>query len=378
MAIKHKLQSTRADDGDAGDVNPSNWNDEHTADGLVGALLAVGLRGNALPYLDENQVGQLADLTAFARTLLALADAAGILAALGGAPLASPALSGTPTAPTPMLGTATPQIATMAALQAMRDDLINAAPGTLDTLRELATALGNDPNFATTISTALGNRLRVDAAQGLSPTQIAQGVANLALAAVAVSGAYADLTGKPALGTAAALDVGTAANKVVQLDGSARLPALNGSLLTALAWSAITGKPTFGTASGLDVGTTASHVVQLDGSAKLPAVDGSQLTGIELIKASICFGYSGGVLTTKKATNATVVRTSAGVYVVSWTSPPPDANYITVASSQDVGSGVASFAALEAKSAASLTIATFNPSNLALADSADINVIAMW
>lgn len=39
-------------------------------------------------------------------------------------------------------------------------------------------------------------------------------------------------------------------------------------------------KPSLGTAAALDVGTTAHHVVQLDGSAKLPAVDGSQLTGI--------------------------------------------------------------------------------------------------
>lgn len=37
--------------------------------------------------------------------------------------------------------------------------LVNSSPATLDTLSELATALGNDPNFATTITTALGNRL---------------------------------------------------------------------------------------------------------------------------------------------------------------------------------------------------------------------------
>jgi len=54
------------------------------------------------------------------------------------------------------------------------------------------------------------------------------------LATVATTGAYSDLSGTPTLGTAAALDAGTSASNVVQLDGSARLPAVDGSLLTNL------------------------------------------------------------------------------------------------------------------------------------------------
>jgi hypothetical protein len=54
------------------------------------------------------------------------------------------------------------------------------------------------------------------------------------LATVATTGAYSDLSGLPTLGTAAALDVGTSANNVVQLNGSAQLPAVDGSLLTNL------------------------------------------------------------------------------------------------------------------------------------------------
>lgn len=57
--------------------------------------------------------------------------------------------------------------------------LIDSAPGTLDTLNELAAALGDDPNFATTINTALGNRVRVDAAQGLNGTQQTQARSNI-------------------------------------------------------------------------------------------------------------------------------------------------------------------------------------------------------
>ncbi|MDD7813705.1 hypothetical protein PP713_14135 [Mycobacterium sp. CSUR Q5927] len=59
--------------------------------------------------------------------------------------------------------------------------LVDGAPGTLDTLNELAAALGDDPGFATSITTGLGNRLRFDAAQSLSGPQQAQGQANLSV-----------------------------------------------------------------------------------------------------------------------------------------------------------------------------------------------------
>ena len=71
------------------------------------------------------------------------------------APLASPALTGTPTAPTATLGTNTTQIATTAFVAAAVSALINAAPGALDTLNELAASLGNDANFASTVTNAL-------------------------------------------------------------------------------------------------------------------------------------------------------------------------------------------------------------------------------
>ena len=51
---------------------------------------------------------------------------------------------------------------------------------------------------------------------------------------VATSGAYTDLSGTPTLGTAAALDVGTGANNIPQLNGSGQLPAVDGSQLTGV------------------------------------------------------------------------------------------------------------------------------------------------
>jgi hypothetical protein len=57
--------------------------------------------------------------------------------------------------------------------------LTSGAPTALDTLDELAAALGDDANFAATITTALGNRVRVDAAQTLTAPQQAQARSNI-------------------------------------------------------------------------------------------------------------------------------------------------------------------------------------------------------
>jgi len=60
------------------------------------------------------------------------------------------------------------------------NNLVNGAPGLLDTLDELAQALGDDPNFSTTVTTALSNRLRIDVNnQGLTSTQKGYGRTNL-------------------------------------------------------------------------------------------------------------------------------------------------------------------------------------------------------
>ncbi|WP_428995054.1 tail fiber protein [Escherichia coli] len=101
------------------------------------------------------------------------------------APLASPALTGIPTAPTAAQGTNNTQIANTAFVKAAITALINGAPGTLDTLKEIAAAINNDPNFSTTINNALALKAPLaspaltgvptapTAAQGTNNTQIA-------------------------------------------------------------------------------------------------------------------------------------------------------------------------------------------------------------
>ena len=87
---------------------------------------------------------------------VAQADVTGLTSDLAlKAPLASPALTGTPTAPTATAGTNTTQIATTEFVTGAVADLIASAPGALNTLDELAAALGDDANFATTVTNSL-------------------------------------------------------------------------------------------------------------------------------------------------------------------------------------------------------------------------------
>lgn len=75
------------------------------------------------------------------------------------ADIASPEFTGTPKAPTATAGTNTTQVATTefvtAAVAAAISSLLDSSPAALDTLKELATALGNDANFSTTVTNAL-------------------------------------------------------------------------------------------------------------------------------------------------------------------------------------------------------------------------------
>lgn len=137
-----------------------------------------------VPGVDVSAAG--ADSPLLLRTFISQA----IIAILGGtivnqnglAPLASPAFTGTPTAPTQTAGNNSTRIATTAFVKTAVDNLIAAAPGSLDTLNELASALGNDPAFSATVLTALSNRIRADAAQTFTAAQQEQARDNISSA----------------------------------------------------------------------------------------------------------------------------------------------------------------------------------------------------
>lgn len=116
----------------------------------------------SLTNLIEDRM-QVANVTSIQTTLqnsindrLQIANAASIYA-----PLASPSLTGAPTAPTAAGGTNTTQIATTAYVRGEVTSLVDSAPAALDTLNELAAALGDDANFSATVTNLIGTKLAV-------------------------------------------------------------------------------------------------------------------------------------------------------------------------------------------------------------------------
>ncbi|MFP8445733.1 phage tail protein [Citrobacter braakii] len=96
------------------------------------------------------------------------------------APKASPTFTGTPKAPTAAAGNNSTQLANTAFVQAAIAALVASSPAALDTLNELAAALGNDPNFATTMTNALAGKMD-KAANGKDIADVSEFLKNLCL-----------------------------------------------------------------------------------------------------------------------------------------------------------------------------------------------------
>lgn len=141
-----------------------------------GADLSVGIRRDTLAnrgafgnpgYLfgaTDNGIGYFDDGSAWLPYFAGL-DGSGKIAAgvvpasvtAGLAPIASPTFTGTVTLPA--TGAGALEAATKAYVDTVTAALVNSAPATLDTLKELSDALGADPNFATTVATSIGTKL---------------------------------------------------------------------------------------------------------------------------------------------------------------------------------------------------------------------------
>jgi len=113
------------------------------------------------------------------------------------APLASPALTGTPTAPTAVSTTNTTQIASTAFVKAVVADLVAAAPGTMDTLNEIAAALGDDPNFATTMTNSLAGKASTASVANAGNWDTAFGWGDHSVSGYLTTVSWAAVTGKP-------------------------------------------------------------------------------------------------------------------------------------------------------------------------------------
>ncbi|EJH1361400.1 phage tail protein [Escherichia coli] len=203
------------------------------------------------------------------------------------APKASPTFTGTPKAPTPAAGNNTTQVATTAFVQAALTALINGAPATLDTLKEIAAAINNDPNFNTTINNALalkaplsspaltGTPTAPTAAQSVNNTQIATTAFVKSAIAGMVGSAPAALDTLNELAAALGNDPNFATTMLNALAGKQPLD----NTLTNLSGKDVAGLLTYlglGDAAKRDVGTGENQIPDMasfasgDGWMKLP------------------------------------------------------------------------------------------------------------
>jgi len=179
--------------------------------------------------------------------------------------------------------------------------VVASAPAALDTLNELAAALGDDANFATTTSTSLGNRLRVDTnSQGLSATQQGNAITNLGITA--------------SLAEINILDGGLSASDIPNLNAS-KITA--GTFATArIADSAIT------TAKIADDAVTVAKInglTDLGSGVVISSAERTKLSGIETsadVTDATNVAAAGAVMDGDFTSNGFMKRTGAGTYTV--------------------------------------------------------------
>ena len=165
-------------------------------------------------------------------------------------------------------------------------NVVNSAPAALDTLRELATALGNDASFSTTVSTALGNRLRIDTnAQGLTATQQGYGRTNLGLGTAATSntGDFATSGHTHSAATTGAAGFMSAADKT-KLDGISSGATANAGTVTSVSgtgsYGGLTLSGTVTSSGSLTLGGTPTGTWPISISGSADTVDGYHASGL--------------------------------------------------------------------------------------------------
>ena len=258
------------------------------------------------------------------------------------APLESPALTGTPTAPTAAGGTNTTQIATTAFVSSAVADLVASAPSTLNTLNELATALGNDASFSTTITTSLGLKAPlasptftgtvtlplstagyvkttaggvISSASAIAQADVTNLTTDLGLKAPLASPTFTGTVTLPANTVTNAMLAGSIANNKltnssITINGTA--VALGGSFtipVTAVATSTVAGT-VFGVADNTNGNTTV-------GNLSLASVDQGQYNagiGNEILSTlstgsfNVAVGYQAGTTITTGSSNIVIGR----------------------------------------------------------------------
>ena len=164
-------------------------------------------------------------------------------------------------------------------------EIVNSAPEALDTLNELATALGNDPNFATTVSTQIGNKVDKVTGKGLSTNDLTNTLkANYDAAythsqSAHFSGSYKDLADKPTIPAAYNLPIanqttlgGIKVGAGLSITADGILSATGGGVADSVAWENVVGRPTklsqFTNDSGFITSVPSEYITETELSAK--------------------------------------------------------------------------------------------------------------
>jgi hypothetical protein len=240
------------------------------------------------------------------------------------APLASPALTGTPTAPTATAGTSTTQVATTAFVGTAVSNLVASAPAALDTLNELAAALGNDASFSTTVTNSIATKLPL--AGGTMSGAIAMGTNKItsmgtptASTDAATKGYVDGVTVAPSNLTGPITSVGAATSIASQTGtGTKFVVDTSPTLVTP-----VLGVATATSINGTTIPSTKTLVVTTDKLSTLAATTSSELAGVisdETGSGALVFATSPtlvtpilGTPTSVTLTNATGLPISTGV-----------------------------------------------------------------
>jgi hypothetical protein len=211
---------------------------------------------------------------------------------------ASPALTGIPTAPTASFATNTTQLATTAFVQTALSGLVSSAPATLDTLNELAAALGDDPNFATTVSTSIGTKV----------------TANTAITAGTATKITYDTKGLVTGGTTlAAGDLPTHTHTIANVTGLQT--ALDGKAASSHTHGNITNAGAIGTTASLPIITTTSGVLTT-GSFGTTAGTFTQGNDSRLSDARTPLSHTHGDISNTGAIATTAVSPESNDYII--------------------------------------------------------------
>jgi hypothetical protein len=326
---KTKISGTAITAADTGTVTSTMISDGTIVNADINATAAIDWTKLGISStVSSTEIGYVDGVTSAIQTQID-SKLATATAATTYAVLASPAFTGTPTAPTATAGTNTTQVATTAFVGTAVSNLVASAPAALDTLNELAAALGNDSAFSTTVTNSIATKLPL--AGGTMTGAIAMGTNKITglgtptVSTDASTKAYADtmlplaggtMSGAIAMGTNKITGVGnpTNAQDVVTkyyLDNSVLAPSnLTGPITSVGAATSIASQT--GTGTKFVVDTSPTLVTPVLGVATATSINGTTIPSSKTLVATDSTTYvvpsqtgnSGKYLTTDGSTSS--------------------------------------------------------------------------